>query len=365
MDQFFQTNVFENLEPGDYQVIVQDELGCYLLFDFTITEPAPVLITIVPNSMIPEECSGELDGAFSIDITGGTLPYSVSLDDYNGNYTVGGATQTQFDFTGLSGGDHMVYIRDAEGCESEWNITFPESVNILPMVEVEYLCTNNVSENMVIVTVDESVDPAELEFSYNGGPFQASNIFENVVPGPDNYVEVLHTNGCLQSTEFFDVGEFTPVNLILNETDQNEFTAIATGGTGEYTYTLNDQDQGSNNVFVISESGDYTVIATDTNGCFATATIIMEYFDPCIPNYFTPNGDGVLDGWAPCTDAFPNLEFDIFDRYGRKVGTYHQGQYWDGRYNGVELPTGDYWYVVRLNSPDNGREFVGHFTLYR
>ena len=41
------------------------------------------------------------------------------------------------------------------------------------------------------------------------------------------------------------------------------------------------------------------------------------------------------------------------------------GEKWDGKYNGTELPTGDYWYVVKLNDPRDDREFVGHFTLYR
>ena len=41
------------------------------------------------------------------------------------------------------------------------------------------------------------------------------------------------------------------------------------------------------------------------------------------------------------------------------------GVYWDGKYNGTELPTGDYWYVVRPNSTALNKEYVGHFTLYR
>ncbi len=86
----------------------------------------------------------------------------------------------------------------------------------------------------------------------------------------------------------------------------------------------------------------------------------------CIPNYFTPNGDGISDGWAPgCTINYKDLTFDIFDRYGRKIATYHLGQTWDGKYNGQELPSGDYWFVLKLNDPKDNRDFVGHFTLYR
>ena len=74
----------------------------------------------------------------------------------------------------------------------------------------------------------------------------------------------------------------------------------------------------------------------------------------------------MLDGWGPgCAEQYQNLEFDIFDRYGRKVASLNTDQKWDGTYDGRELPTGDYWYVVRLNDINDDRDFVGHFTLYR
>ena len=47
------------------------------------------------------------------------------------------------------------------------------------------------------------------------------------------------------------------------------------------------------------------------------------------------------------------------------MATLRQGQKWDGMYNEIELPTGDYWYVINLNDPSDDRDFVGHFTLYR
>ena len=37
---------------------------------------------------------------------------------------------------------------------------------------------------------------------------------------------------------------------------------------------------------------------------------------------------------------------------------------WDGKYEGSEVPTGDYWYVVNANDKSKQR-YVGHFTLYR
>ena len=367
LNQFFDDNVFEDLEPGTYEVIVQDELGCYLTLNFTINEPSPVFITFDSSTVIEEVCEGDLNGEFSVEITGGTPPYSVSLDNYNGPYTTGTLGQTNFDFTGLAGGNHTVYVRDSSGCDTEMLIPFPDSVRINPTVEIEYLCVNNASSNTVTVIVDESITNLDdVDFSLNGGPFQASNVFTDVPAGIGHYIDVQHTNSCIQRTELFDISTFDPLTLTLGDGEINEIIATATGGSGDYVFTLNGEDYGSSNVFIISESGTYTVTVTDSNGCVAIASRHFDYVDVCIPNYFTPNGDGVMDGWAPgCTVHYPDLDFDIFDRYGRKIATLRIGEKWDGRYNGKELPTGDYWYVVRLNDPEDDRDFVGHFTLYR
>ncbi|WP_157805352.1 T9SS type B sorting domain-containing protein, partial [Confluentibacter citreus] len=338
LNQFFDTPIFEDLYPGTYQAIAQDELGCFVIIDFTINEPTPVILTIVPNSIIPEVCEGDMDGGFSIDISGGNLPYSVALDDINGSYVTGSPTQTLFDFTGLSGGDHTVYIRDSFGCESEWNITFPESVRINPEVAVEFGCVDNISTNTVTVSVDASItDVSDLDYSLDGGPYQSSNVFVNVPSGLGHYIDVRHTNGCTQRTPGFDIEQYDPLALALADGGLNEIVAVTTGGSGTYQYTLNGEDYGSTNTFLIYRSGDYTVTVTDSYGCTATATRYFEYIDVCIPNYFTP----ATEGWGPgCATQYGNLTVDIFDRYGRKIATLRVGDLWDGNYNGKELPSG-------------------------
>ncbi|WP_369684187.1 T9SS type B sorting domain-containing protein, partial [Capnocytophaga leadbetteri] len=38
---------------------------------------------------------------------------------------------------------------------------------------------------------------------------------------------------------------------------------------------------------------------------------------------------------------------------------------WDGRYEGKEMPSGDYWYILRTHEDEDRQEYMGHFTLYR
>ncbi|MCZ8229980.1 SprB repeat-containing protein, partial [Flavobacterium sp.] len=54
LDQFFDTGVFDELAPGTYQVIAQDENGCFVLLSATITEPQAIFVNTVAGSEVQE-----------------------------------------------------------------------------------------------------------------------------------------------------------------------------------------------------------------------------------------------------------------------------------------------------------------------
>ncbi|TAF68525.1 MAG: chromophore lyase, partial [Flavobacterium sp.] len=368
LDQFFDTGVFDQLAPNTYQIIVQDENGCFILLSETITEPQPIFVNTVVDSEVQELCAGDNNAAFDVNITGGVAPYSVTLDDINGTYVTGGLSQTVFNFTGLSGGEHTVYIKDANGCTAEWIVTLDESVNLDPKATVAYGCDNNSPSSTVTVTLDASItNPADVDYALDGSTvFQASNIFSNLAPG-FHTITARHSNGCEKITQQFEVLGFAPLALTLSDGGLNEIVATATGGAGNYQYSFDGGNTfSSNNKLIYYKSGEYTVIVRDANGCEATATRYFDFIDIEIPNVFTPNGDGNNDTWTPTnTINYKDLTINIFDRYGRKVATLREGQGWDGKYNSLELPSGDYWYVLKLRNVQDDREFVGHFTLMR
>ncbi|MFQ6602910.1 T9SS type B sorting domain-containing protein [Flavobacterium sp. C3NV] len=366
--QFFDKNVFENLKPGFYDVLVQDENECYVfLKDVEVKEPAPLSAVEIPNSMIPEVCVGDKNGVFAIQIIGGTAPYTASLDNDKGPFLpVDGDTQ---DYSGLSGGKHIVYIIDNSGCMTEVTVDMPEPVTLNPTVEVNYDCVNNSQSNMVTVTVDESnTDLTQVDYALDSdvGPFQPGNIFTNVAPGR-HFIVARHTNGCKVPTASFDIKAYDPLTLVETpgQQEMNIISVTAGGGAPGYEYSFNGEPFTSSNKYKIYKTGDYVVIVRDKNGCTVTITVPKIFIDVCLDNYFTPAG-ATNTTWGPgCTNIYNNLEFSIFDRYGRVIAKYHYGQKWDGRYNGADLPSGDYWYVLKLNDAKDDREFVGHFTLYR
>ena len=346
------STTFTNLLAGTYTIRVEDAIGCFLEETIVINQPDALQASLV--AIYEETCEGETDGAFEIAVNQGTAPYSMSLNP-NGPFV-----QNQFIFDGLSGGTtYTVYVRDANNCSVELQVTLQEPIHIDANAVVNYECVSN--------TVTIQVNPSVVNnvvYALNGGTPQTSNTFTGLNNGVYT-VEVIHPDGCFETVSF-TITNPLPLTLLVTQTGMNQITATVAGGTPSYTYYLNDTSNGSSNVFAYYQSGTYLITVVDANGCEAQASITVDFVDVFIPNVMTPNNDGQNDTWGPQnTSNYPNITTNIFDRYGRNVKILRQGETWDGRYNGNELPTGDYWYVIKLGNPNDDREFVGNFTIYR
>jgi len=82
-----------------------------------------------------------------------------------------------------------------------------------------------------------------------------------------------------------------------------------------------------------------------------------------IPKFFSPNNDGFNDLWTvSSTDKITVDKIFVFDRYGKLIKQLREGQGWNGRFNGINLPSSSYWYSVELV---DGRNINGYFMLKR
>lgn len=359
--KFVDDNYFEELAPGDYTVIVQDSKGCIELVEFSIAEPEVLTMSLEAT---PEVCAGEENGSITVTIAGGTPPYSTAIGSDNDEDFVEG----RLTITDLPGGDHFVFVRDANGCTTDDLIRVDSGANLNATTEVIYECTGDTPTNRVEITLEDPSVAAEVLYaidSNNANDLVLDPVFENLSAG-DHFIYLVHSNGCTNTIDF-EVEGFEPLTLTLEQLDLNEITATAEGGRPGYRYYFDGQDNGEDNTFYIRRTDTYTVRVVDENGCETIATIDMEFIDIEIPNFFTPDGDGLHDFWIPRNiQQFPDIFIKIYDRYGREVYRIHDTQEgWDGLYDEAELPTGDYWYIIRLNGEDDDREFVGNFTLYR
>jgi gliding motility-associated-like protein len=123
-----------------------------------------------------------------------------------------------------------------------------------------------------------------------------------------------------------------------------------------------------------ADTGNYVVTLTvvDVNGCTATisnvATVLGE-FGVYVPNAFTPDGDGMNDGFFPNGFGITqdDYAFMIFDRWGELLYESHKTfEPWDGTYKGKLVQNGVY--VWRLKFQDiNGEAHtkIGHVTIVK
>src|SRR5690606_17316360 len=274
-------------------------------------------------------------------------------------------------FSGLAGGiTYTIFIEDANGCTTNVDIALDPSFDLTANVMVEYGCTDNFSTNTVTVNVIDPTAAAEdLIYVLDGvGAGQLENVFTNVPPG-DHFIEILAPNGCVNNDPdqvAFNILAIEDLGIDIFESNLNEFTYNGTGGVPPYEYYVDGEYQGTDNVYRINHTATYTVRVVDSNGCEFTDTIFIEFYDIEVPPVFTPDNDGINDEWEIINDeGFPNMVTKVYDRYGRWLATLRPGQNWNGMYDGKPLPSGDYWYVIKINGENDPREFIGHFTLYR
>jgi gliding motility-associated-like protein len=110
----------------------------------------------------------------------------------------------------------------------------------------------------------------------------------------------------------------------------------------------------------------YTLTARSMYGCSNTDTVQVKVAAGLyIPSAFTPDGDGKNDTWKiPFLDPAYNATVDVFNRYGQLV--YHTSGAivsWDGKYNGVQQPSGSYIYLITFKI--NNLKIKGTVTLIR
>ena len=364
LNQFDDVNTFTDL-PGSvtgitYTVIAQDQQGCFIELQYTIYEPEALSATATST---PEVCIGEEDGTINVTITGGTAPYSTSLND-DSNYV-----QDRVDFNDLASGTYFVFVKDANDCEFIVPIDVAPGVNLNATIEPIYECSGDVPSNYVNITMEDDTVLGDVMYALDStdpADFQLNPDFRDSAPGPHYIAIASTTSGCLKTYDF-EIDFFEPLTLVLEQNNINEITAVATGGKEDYTFYFGDVNNGTDNTYYINRTDTYVITVVDENGCEMTASIFMEFIDIDIPNFFSPDGDGQNDTWRPKNDeGFPQILTIIFDRYGREVYRMRLNDAgWNGIYHGKELPSGDYWYILKLRGENDDREFVGHFTLYR
>jgi gliding motility-associated-like protein len=211
----------------------------------------------------------------------------------------------------------------------------------------------------------------DFDWYYNGTLIAGAtgNTYTATQPGTYSLIVTNTLTGCFSEEVFANVIEVQPATAItytVTDAFSNNatITVNVTGGSGTLLYQLDDEGFQESSVFTGVAAGPHTVTVIDTQGCtYLTINVfVIDY-----PPFFTPNGDGFNDTWniTGLKDQ-PESKIYIFDRYGKLLKQISpSGLGWDGRFNGADLPSTDYWFTVEYLENEQSKVFKAHFSLIR
>ena len=258
----FQTNnVFTNLAAGNYTVTVKDANSCITTTNITVNESGgPTATTSATNATC-----GSSNGSISVTASGGTAPYSYSLDGIN--------FQSSNTFSNLSANSYTVTVKDANGCTNTASATV---ANIGGPTATTSATNATCGSSNGSISVTATGGTAPYSYSLDGINYQSSNTFSNLTA--NNYtVTVKDANGCTNtaSATVANIGGPTATTSATNATcgsSNGSISVTASGGTAPYSYSLDGINYQSSNTFSNLSANNYTVTVKDANGCTNTAS---------------------------------------------------------------------------------------------
>lgn len=233
-----------------------------------IKNPGDLLATAAPT---PATCTAS-NGSITVNVPpgAGTPPFQYSIN--------GGPLQSGNTFTGLASGAYTLFVRDFTGsCTSTINVVLgiTNPLNITPTA-TNTACAG-VSNGSISVATSGAVAP--IQYSINGGPNQASNVFNGLAAGTYT-ITVTDGNGCAR-TSFVTVSDgpgiianVVPAAASCAGANNGSITINPLNGTAPYQYSINGGALQAGNVFTGLTPGLYTVAVRDFNGCTTSYTNI-------------------------------------------------------------------------------------------
>lgn len=264
------SNLFSNLAAGTYTIYIKDNLGCTSTATASVTQPSAILIL---NILSTNSSCGGSDGALLISASGGTgtLQYQIN----------GGGYQTSGQFTGLSSDFYLMEVMDANGCTVSTNgAVSDQGAPSLTVVTQTNVSCNNGNDAMLVITATGG--SGILQYSIDGGTTWQTNGNFNGLSAGVYQVMVEDATGCSHSLQI-TISEPNPIvalatstNVTCNGGNDGTITVSAvSGGTGTYTYSLNNVAYQSSNVFTGLAANNYTVYAKDIAGCIGTYSVTV------------------------------------------------------------------------------------------
>jgi len=238
-------------------------------------------------------------------ITGGTftsLPSGLSLNPLTGEINL--ATSTPGNYT-------ITYSFITNGCPRTVNtdvtiLSLPQPP-VSASVDLPVLCFDYVGDISLTATGGSGTSLNWYTGSCGGVLVGSGSNLVIPAPGTTTTYYAAWTNSCgISSCEQVTVTVLPQINISTSLTAEISFyngsdaeiTITATGGSGNYTYSLNGGTAQSSNVFSGLSSGTYSVVVTDDQGCDAVINVNIPNALQIIANDDSGSANGMTGGTA-------------------------------------------------------------------
>ncbi len=352
------TDSVSGLAAGNYEVTVTDFKNCLTTNAVEITQPEELIVSEAIENIT---CFGYDNGKIVLTPQGGTTPYQY---EWNPNTDVNDSFAEN-----LEPGAYEIIVTDANNCQENVLIELTQPDPLEANIDISDITCYGFADGYIGIAMFGGTPEYTYNWS-NGYDAPTANMLDKGV----YQITVTDQNDCALDTV---IEIIEPDELLINPQIrrptcpdiQNGYIELnISGGLGYYNIYW-DNGSAAENLYDI-RSGIYDVIINDENLCEIDTTFILRSVsDNClsIPSAFTPNDDGFNDRWEiEMSTLYPAAEIEIFDRWGKRVfysKGYDESQYWDGTYNGKDLPMDTYYYIINLK---NGAERIsGTVTIIR
>ncbi len=268
------SNSISNLAEGNYYCIVTDAnwQQCTDSIGVTITEPAP--LTVAEN-IIDVSCFGDSNGVATLNISGGTTPYTENW-----------GTTAQYN---LLAGIYSYTITDDNGC------SITDTVNIYqpPLLSSTITSTNITNCSSPDGSIDITATGGFGSYSYNWDNGSISEDLNNLSAG--NYIVTIYDdNNCSTSNNAIILDYISNIttslfsnNLLCYNDINGVVNSVTSGADGSVTYSWSDGQTTANATNLIA--GNYTLTVTDSLGCIATDSYFLTQPNPLSSTYTQTN----------------------------------------------------------------------------
>ncbi|GAL86833.1 internalin [Sporocytophaga myxococcoides] len=260
-----------SLAPASYSCHAKDANGCGIK-DTTVSVSEPDKLVIIPSNITEATCFDKNDGSFSVTGIGGIPDYKFSLD--NGEYF------TKKDFTFISGGNHIVRIKDKNECIDTLSVYVgrPDSIAInFNITEVQ--CAG-FSNGVIKTSVSGGIKP----FIYQWQNFpEKDSLIEKLPPGSYN-LSIVDANNCKSSkvaiitepSNQLEVSFATRINPKCNIECNGQLEILASGGTPPYYYQWNNDTTLTTAALNNLCQGTFKARILDSRNCIASLESTLQ-----------------------------------------------------------------------------------------